>query len=311
MDVGQLKTLIHVAELGSLSKAADRLHIAQPALSRQIRLLEKELGVQLFDRHGRGMMITDAGREVLSHATRVMTELELIRSAVSVAPPSYHGTVMVGMTPTVAEIVTVPLVRKIKELHPHLGLRFSSAFTGHLLDWLQRGELDIAVSYDPAPLPSLRIIPIMMENLLVVSAGKKRLKLSRSVPFASLADEKLILPSPRHGLRAIMEGCARRAGIALRATIEADSFSAMIDLVRSGFGSTVLPLAPIHKLVECGALCAAPLTDPAPERKLVVVYPADRAVSPSARFVGETFTEIAGDLVGRGVWAGRMLGRKK
>ena len=71
MDVVQLKTLIHVAELGSLSKASDRLHIAQPALSRQIRLLEKELGTYLFDRHGRGMEITDAGREVLAHATPV------------------------------------------------------------------------------------------------------------------------------------------------------------------------------------------------------------------------------------------------
>src|SRR5690242_15274567 len=79
MDVVQLKTLIHVAELGSLSKAADRLNIAQPALSRQIRLLEDELGVFLFDRPGRGMVITEVGREVLDHATRVMAELEAIR----------------------------------------------------------------------------------------------------------------------------------------------------------------------------------------------------------------------------------------
>src|SRR5262245_40348042 len=76
VDVAQLKTLIHVAELGSLSKAADRLHIAQPALSRQIRLLERELGVDLFERHGRGMVITAAGREVLDRAVRIMAELD-------------------------------------------------------------------------------------------------------------------------------------------------------------------------------------------------------------------------------------------
>ncbi len=118
MDVAQLKTLIHVAELGSLSKAADRLRIAQPALSRQIRLLEKELGAVLFERHGRGMVITEIGREVLNHATRVMTELDAIRNVTSEESASFKGLVSIGTTPTVAEIVTVPLVKKIKEVHP-------------------------------------------------------------------------------------------------------------------------------------------------------------------------------------------------
>src|SRR5215203_1405774 len=110
MDFGQLKTLIHVAELGSISKAADRLNIAQPALSRQIQLLEKELGVPLFERHGRGMVITETGRDVLEHAARIMTEIEAIRSSVSGTMSSYRGVVTVGTTPTVASIVTVPLV---------------------------------------------------------------------------------------------------------------------------------------------------------------------------------------------------------
>ena len=129
MDVVQLKTLIHVAELGSLSKAADRLNIAQPALSRQIRLLEEELGIFLFERHGRGMVITEVGREVLDHATRVMAELEAIRHSASGGRSSFRGMVMVGTTPTVAEIVTVPLVRRIKEAHPQLCVRFSSAYS--------------------------------------------------------------------------------------------------------------------------------------------------------------------------------------
>jgi DNA-binding transcriptional LysR family regulator len=307
VDVAQLKTLIHVAELGSLSKASDRLHIAQPALSRQIRLLEKELGVQLFARHGRGMVITEPGREVLDHAVRIMAELDAIRVSASEGRASFKGTVVVGTTPTVAEIVTVPLVRRIREAHPRLGIRFVSAFTGHLLDWLQRGELELAVSYDPAPVRSLRVIPVMMENLLLVSAGREGLSLERPVRFARLASKELILPSPRHGLRAIVEDCARRAGIALRATIEADSFAAMVDLVRGGFGSTVLPLAPIYALVRRGVLCAAPLKDPTPARKLVLAYPSDRPVSPAARFVGDTFMAIAADLVRRKVWVGHLL----
>ncbi|KRE09953.1 LysR family transcriptional regulator [Bosea sp. Root381] len=311
MDIAQLKTLIHVAELGSVSRAADRLNIAQPALSRQIRLLEKELGVYLFERHGRGMEITEVGRDVVEHAARIMVEMDAIRVLANSGASSLRGTVMLGTTPTVAEIVTVPLVRRIREAHPQLGVRFSSAFSGHLLDWLQRGELELAVSYDPAPLRSLKVVPVMMEELLFVHAGETRRPVSDPMPFAQLANEPLILPSPRHGLRAIVEECARRAGITLRAHVEADSFGAQIALVRSGFGATVLPLAPIYSLVRSKELHAVPLTDPTPSRKLVIAYPADRPVSAAARFVGETFIDIAGDLVERGVWTGHMLAPRK
>jgi LysR family transcriptional regulator, nitrogen assimilation regulatory protein len=307
MDITQLKTMIHVAELGSVSKAADRLGIAQPALSRQIRLLEKELGAALFERHGRGMVVTVTGRQILDHATRIMTELESIRNSVSEEKRSFQGMVAVGTTPTVSEIVTLPLVKQIREAHPQLAIRLASAFTGHLLDWLPRGELDLAVSYNPPPQRSLRIVPIMMENLLLVSAGGKGLRLNRAVPFSHLANEELVLPSPRHGLRAIMDECARQAGIDLHGSVEADSFGAMINLVRNGFGSTALPLAPIYTLVESGVLCAAPLVDPTPTRKLVLAYPADRPISPAARFVGETFTSIAADLVKQNVWVGHMF----
>ena len=114
MDISQLRTLIHVAELGSLSKASDRLHIAQPALSRQIRLLEQELGVRLFDRHGRGMIATDQGRDVLRHALRIMAELEEIRAVVSDENAPLRGHVSIGMPPTASDILSAPLVSAFK-----------------------------------------------------------------------------------------------------------------------------------------------------------------------------------------------------
>lgn len=287
MDVNQLKTLIHVAELGSLSKAADRLHIAQPALSRQIRMLEEEIGQPLFERHGRGMLITEMGREVLLHATRVMAELEAIRSAASDWRSSYRGTVAIGMTTTAAEIATVPLAKRIKADHPHLAIRFVSAFSGHVLDWLQRGEIDVGITYEPLPMRSLRIRPVMSESLLLIGSAEDGLDRSVAVTFASLADRPLVLPSPRHGLRAIVDACAEKAGVALTPSVEADTYGGMIALVRAGFGPTILPLAPVFSQVERGELTAAPLIDPPPTRRVVLAYPADRAVSPAARFVGE------------------------
>jgi LysR family transcriptional regulator, nitrogen assimilation regulatory protein len=305
MDIAQLRTLIHVAELGSVSKAADRLNIAQPALSRQIRQLEQELGVYLFERHGRGMVITETGRDVLAHASRVMAEMEAIRDRIASERTSFRGTVSVGTTPTVAEIVTVPLVTALRRAHPDLAIRLSAAYSGHILDWLQRGQIDVAVSYNPRRLHTLRIVPIMIETLLLIGPGEQACP-AGPVRFASLADRDLVLPSPGHMLRDIAHDCARRAGIELRVVVEADSFQSLINLVRAGIGATVLPLAPVHALVAAGDLTAAALTDPSPTRELVVAYPADRPVSRAARLVGETVIGIAGDLARRGVWGGQV-----
>jgi DNA-binding transcriptional LysR family regulator len=311
MDINQLKTLIHVAELGSVSKASERLGIAQPALSRQIRLLEQELGTYLFERHGRGMDVTEIGREVLDHATRILAEIDAIRNLALDRRVSYRGTVSVGTTPTVAEIVTVPLVQTIRQAHPHLNVRLSAAFSGHMLNFLQRGEIDIAVIYNLPAIRSLKIDPVLVENLLLVGAGERGLRLDRAIPFSDLSQERLILPSAGHRLRDIIDDCARQAGLDLSSAIETDSFQSMINLVRAGLGSTVLPLAPLYSLVERCELSVSPLVDPTPSRKLVIAYPADRPVSLAARFVGDTIREIAADLVARNIWVGHMIGHSK
>ena len=133
----------------------------------------------------------------------------------------FNGTPVVGVSivrakgasdVAVADAVATR-IEAIKAAHPDLTIRFSSAYSGFLLDWLQKGDLDLMLSYNPQPLRTLRVTPVMVESLMFVSAGAGQLNLDRPVPFAALADVDLILPSPRHGLRGIVEACARRAGI--------------------------------------------------------------------------------------------------
>lgn len=308
MELSQLKTLIHVAELGSVSKAADRLGIAQPALSRQIRTLEAELKAPIFVRHGRGMVLTDLGRRLLGPATTVLEEVDAIRRLADEGRVALAGRVRLGMTPTVAEVMTVPLARRITQTHPRIALCLTSAFSGHILDWLKRDLLDCCVSYDAEAAGAVRTRPILIEQLLLVGSASRGLRMEQPVRFAALAQEPLILPSPLHGLRHILDGCAARAGIRLSSRLEADSLNGMIDLVRDGFGSTVLPLAPIYDRVTAGELCVAPLTDPEPARRVVMTYPADRPVSPATRHIGDSFAAIAAELIERGIWAGRLIG---
>ncbi|WP_135074961.1 LysR substrate-binding domain-containing protein [Terasakiella sp. SH-1] len=307
MDVNQLKTLIHVAELGSLSKTADRLNIAQPALSRQIRLLEEELGVQVFERHGRGMVLTSMGAEILEHATHIMSEMDAIRNTALDGKSSFRGIVKIGVTPTVSQVLSVPLVQKIREAHPQLKVRIIPVLSGFLIDWLKRGDLDVIVSYNPPAQRSLRTIPIMMENLFLVGGASSGLSQDKAVQFTELADKELILPCPRHGLRTLMDEYARRAGIELNINVEVDSFSALVGLAQNELGVTVLPIASIHSLIDQGELRVAPLVDPAPERKLVLAFAADHSINPAARFAGEVIIETARDLVRRNLWSGHML----
>jgi LysR family transcriptional regulator, nitrogen assimilation regulatory protein len=308
MELSQLRTLIQVAELGSLSKAADRMHIAQPALSRQMRMLEAELGVRLFARHGRGMVLTEQGREILKHATRVMAELEEIRAAASDAGTPLTGRIAIGFPPTVADIISVPLVAAFGKAHPQAELRLVGAYTGYLLDWLHRGEIDVAVLYDPHSARSLRSQPLLLENLFLIGPPEAGFSSARAIAFKELDGKRMLLPSTRHGLRTIVENCATEAHIALNVAVEADSYATLKDLVRHGHGWTILPLAPIHDDIASGRLTAAPLVDPVPVRRLVLSYPADRPVPRLARFAGEAIGAIVSDQVERGIWAGQLLG---
>lgn len=308
MDIPQLRTLIRVAELGSLSKAADHLHIAQPALSRQVRMLEEELGVRLFVRHGRGMVVTEHGQEVLGHALRIMAELNEIRARTADADAPLSGEIAIGLPPTVADIISVPLVAAIRKAHPKVTLRLVSAYTGYLLDWLHRGEIDVAVLYDPRSARSLRSRPLLLENLFLIGPPEAGFSTATALPFTQLQGKRLLMPSVKHGLRTIIERLAAEMGIGLDVAVEADSYATLKDLVRHGHGWTILPLAPIHDDIEARRLSAAALVDPVPTRRLVLSYPTDRPVSRLARFAADAVTAIVRDQVERAVWAGQLLG---
>lgn len=307
MDIAQLRTLIHVAELGSVTAAAGRLGIAQPALSRQIRLFEEELGGKIFTRHGRGMVLTSLGEEVIGPAGDILARLEDIRRCGSTSPKTLSGKVRVGVTPTVAEIATLPLVHAIKQAHPNLALCFTSGFSGHLIDWLKRGELDCCVAYEVPKDILVRTDPVLDETLLLVMARNDDPGLATAVPFSELQGRPLVLPSPAHGLRRILDTVALSTGITLTPTVEADSLNAMIDLVRGGFGATILPYAAIYSHVQSKELTASRLIDPTPSRRVVMTYPTDRAISSAARFVGQAFKTVAAQLVESGAWSGRIV----
>ncbi|PHR87247.1 MAG: LysR family transcriptional regulator [Blastopirellula sp.] len=307
MKFSQLRTIIQVAELGSLSKAADRLHIAQPALSRQVRMLEAELGVQLFQRHGRGMVITESGQDVLRHAYRVIGEVQELRVCVADSGASLRGHVSIGMPPTVADILTVPLVTAFQEHHPEATLRIVGAYSGYILDWLHRGEIDVAILFESKSARSLRSTPLLEESLNLIGSADAGLSPDQPVEFDTLQSRKLLLPSAGHSLRTLLDECTRGLDITLNVQVETDSYTVLKDLVRAKQGMTILPLAPIYDEISAGSLTYAPLLNPIPKRRLMMSYPTDRPTARLAQFAGDVLFATVTDLVKRQVWAGRLI----
>lgn len=307
MELSQLRTIIHVAELGSLSKAADRLHIAQPALSRQVRMLEEELGTRLFERHGRGMVITEIGKDVLRHAYHILGEVQELRASAADSKGSLRGQVSIGMPPTVSDILAVPLVAAFQKRHPDATIRIVSAYSGYVLDWLHRGQIDVAILFESKSARSLRSLPLLEESLHLIGSSDANLSPDQAVEFGTLHARRLFLPSAEHSLRTILDDCAKGLGTVFNVQVEADSYSVLKDLVRAGQGMTILPLGPIYDEIAAGNLTHSPLINPVPKRRLMMSYPTDRPTTRLAQFAGDQLLATVSELVKQEAWPGQLV----
>lgn len=276
MDLKHLKSFLHVAELGSLSRAAERLNVTQPALSRQIRLLEQDLGTALFHRTGRGVRLSEAGAVLESRAGPLISELEAISGDIAAQAAEVSGSVVLGIPPSVSAVQAGDLVEHYRARHPRVSLRIVVALSGAVREGLLRGKLDLGILYKPAISANLATEDLWTERLLLVGPEDSGLGPERPVPFAEALGHPLILPGPRHGLRATAEAYALRAGLVLDTAVEAESLRVILDLVRRGLGFTFLPLRAVVPELKAGLVRAAPLVDPTPERTAALAWARDR-----------------------------------
>lgn len=289
MDLARLENFLQVASLGSLSRAADKMRIAQPALSRQMRQLEEEIGVQLFARHRRGMQLTEGGEELRRRLMAPLREIEQAFAEVRSLSGEAAGRIAFGMPSTVTSLLAGRFARRVAQDAPALHLRIVDGYSGHLVDWLQRGELDAAIIYGPASDFHMKLEELLIEPLMLVGAASSDLDPAVPAQMASLGERTLVLPSNPHGLRVVVEQAARRARTTVSVRHEADSFVVLKELVESGLGYTTLPLSAFEREASEGRLRYAPLTNPPVMRQLVLGMRAggerSRAVQTACRLV--------------------------
>ena len=270
MDLKALENFLKIAELGSMSSAADKLRIPQPALSRQLRALEHELKAALFIRHRRGMQLTSAGEELKLKLTGPLRQIELAMREVRSLSSDAGGTVALGMPPTVSYLLAGRLAKRVAEQAPNISLRIVEGYSGHLVDWLHRGDIDAGILYGPASDLQMRSEELLLDQLMLVGPPSSRLRPDVPVPVRDLAHYPLVLPSFPHGMRVVVEHAARRVKISLNVRHQADSFLVLKELAQYGLGYAILPLSSFTRRADDGRLRYAPLIDPPVMRQLVL-----------------------------------------
>ena len=307
MDIKQLKALVTVVEVGSVTRAAELLHLVQPAVTRQIRALEHELGVSLFERTRQGMRPTKAGISLAERARRALTELDRARAELTPTPGAVAGIVTVGLLESAAELLAEPLVSAVLRDHPGIELRVLTAYSGHLQQWLDDGDLDLSLLYNLASTPSLNVTPLVREQLWAVAPAADGLSPGRPVRFAEAAGRPIVMPTPGHGLHALITTGARQARVEINAVVQTNSMNLQKQLVRSGRGWTILPAVGIAGDLDGGTLSAAPLCEPEVWRSIVLGMPRTGRVPVAVEAVARALLQQIRSSVRHGRWPSAQL----
>jgi LysR family transcriptional regulator, nitrogen assimilation regulatory protein len=293
MDLKQLEYFRHVAELGSFTRAASFLSVVQPALSRQVRQLEVELGQNLFDRNGRGVVLTDAGTRLLEHTRGILMQVGRARQELEDQRNGDSGHVVLGLPPSLGRSVTVPLVKAFGRLLPNASLATVEGLSAYMLEWLNIGRVDCALVYNAPASPSVDLQPLLDDQLfLIAPLSKPARKARKSITLAELADHPLIIPSRPHSIRMSVENALAGVDRKIKVVHEIECIPAVIDLVRQGHGFGVLPLNAVKSTPWGEEVQVKPILAPILKTSLSIATSAQRPKSPLMRKAIDVIRDI-------------------
>ncbi|HNI85857.1 MAG TPA: LysR substrate-binding domain-containing protein [Ottowia sp.] len=281
MDLRQLEYFVRVAELGSFSRAALALDVAQPALSRQVRLLEVELRQNLLTRHGRGAMPTEAGQVLLEHARGILHQIEHARDELARLRGGLAGRVTLGLPPSVARALAVPLVQAFGGQLPEAQLSITEALSASMQEQLASGRLDIAVLYNAQPVPGLDIAPLARDELLLVQHAGARADAAPAT-LRDLAQLPLVIPSRPNAIRMHVETQMAAAGCTPQVALEIDGVATILALVEGGAGSAILSRHALAGTAHPEAFALRRIATPDGQPLQIPLYTALSALRPAS-----------------------------
>jgi LysR family nitrogen assimilation transcriptional regulator len=301
MDLKQLEYFVRVAEMGSFTRASIALDVAQPALSRQIRLLEVELRQNLLTRNGRGAVPTEAGKLLLEHGRGILHQVELTREELGAARGALAGRVSIGLPPSLSKVITVPLVKTFREQMPKAQLTLTEGFSVQMHEGLRVGNLDMAVLYNPEQSADLEMSTLDEDELSLISPnplvglaskGKRSGRATTAITLAEVAELPLILPSRPNAFRILLEGEMMTIGRRPNVMMEVDGLNAILNLVKEGMGHAVLPSYTLSNFDNPDPFSVQSIHSPRIMSQLMLVWSARRPITQTQKKAMEVVTQV-------------------
>jgi DNA-binding transcriptional LysR family regulator len=284
MELRHLTYFVAVATRLNFSRAAEDLHVAQPAISQQIHVLEKELGAPLFDRIGKRVQLTDAGQALLPHARQILAAVETARNEVREHGQLLKGTVKLGAPPTVSAHILPARITAFEQKYPGLDVTLRESGTGSLLKSVEQGDIELAIVSAELLPATVESAAFLEEDYVVAVGNDHRLYRRETVTIAELADESFILFPDGYKLREVTLAACRAAGFQPHIALDGGSMQSALQFVAAGLGVAIVPeLA----LTHASGIRALRIGDQALRRSLGLVWRKGQYLSPAARALRE------------------------
>ncbi|ABE30889.1 bacterial regulatory helix-turn-helix, lysR family protein [Paraburkholderia xenovorans LB400] len=296
MDLRQIQYFIALFEDGSVTRAAKRLNIVQPALSMQIAKLETELRQQLFERGPHGMTPTDAARQMYRLYTPIMRDIDRARDQLSRQDAIVTGRVSLGMVSSEAESVLPESLARFNALFPQVEVSVADGFSAQLIDAVEAGRLDAAVINKPRGRLALDVVPLLDEEMVLVTSAALGPELPPAIDLTTLTGIELVLPTRRNGLRGVLDAALLAADVVIKPKFEIDLLNTIVQFVEQSAVATILPRVVVQRKVDEGVLRARTIAAPPIVRHIILVSHPKRPIGPAARalidIIGEEIRRV-------------------
>ncbi|MES3023371.1 MAG: LysR substrate-binding domain-containing protein [Pseudomonadota bacterium] len=308
MELRQLRYFVTIVDHGSLSRAALVLHVAQPALTAQLRQLEQDLGVQLLHRSAQGVLSTDAGKVFYEHAQAILKQVADARAAVVQSATRPSGSVTLGLPHSISGALALPLLLAARARYPEITLQLTEELSGSLGEQLKSGRINLAVLFDDGQLSGFAGTALIEEELMFICRADAAAAIGGdTVSLRAALGATLILPAQHQGVRPKVESVARAAGLTLGSVIEINSIAILKSAILAGMGATILPLAPMLAEVERGAMRARAIHSPPLSRTVMLCSSRNIPLTNAAAAVRALVLEVTAELCRSGTWLGARL----
>jgi LysR family nitrogen assimilation transcriptional regulator len=297
MDTKRLYSFIKIIDAGSITRAADILHIAQPALSQQLSALEAQFGQHLLIRSKRGVAPTEAGRALYRHAQLILRQIDLAHAAVTVSGQAPAGSVSVGLAPySLGAALALPLLKSVRERYPHILLHVNENFGGVISEAIMTGRMDMAFIYGAGPLRGVQFEHLRTEDLFLIGPeGAADTPREGDVSLHRLEHVPLLLPSRIHTIRQVVEAAFHQLSLEPNMVGEVESALTLVNAVDAGLGATVLPWSAARAILDVSTLSVRRIVDPVIQVKLSMVTSDNQPLSEPALAVHDLFLELVRD----------------